>query len=160
MMPAPTPPRWKCIRRVGIRSQRVNRHHPPPMCIQRDHNGGLFPRRKKGSESFIQYIVPHRPIKARQSWRGGGFCGRSLSRVGPCRDAVGYIPGLGPALLPGVGGGVDGEGVGALGESLWSWGSGCWVGVVASEPMLLFRAGGGGMASRRAVHLGRRQNVF
>lgn len=39
MMPAPTPPRWECIRRVEIRSQRVNRHHPPPMCIQRDHNG-------------------------------------------------------------------------------------------------------------------------
>lgn len=112
MMPAPTSPLWECIRRVGIRSQRVNRHHPPPMCIQRDHNGGLFPRRKKGSESFIQYIVPHRPIKARQSWRGGGFCGRSLSRVGPCRDAVGSIPGLGPALLPGVGVEVMEKGLG------------------------------------------------
>lgn len=43
MMPAPTPPRWECIKRVEIRSQRVNRHHPPPMCIQRDHNGRALP---------------------------------------------------------------------------------------------------------------------
>lgn len=56
----------------------------------------------------------------------------------------GVYPRAGPCFAPGSWGGGDGEGVGALGESLWSWGSGCWVGVVASEPMLLFRAGGGG----------------
>lgn len=55
----------------------------------------------------------------------------------------GVYPRAGPCFAPGSWGGGDGEGVGALGESLWSWGSGCWVGVVASEPMLLFRAGGG-----------------